>query len=48
VKPVYLAIGCITALAITGVLCGIDGTVILSTSAILGGLGGYAFGKWKK
>jgi hypothetical protein len=46
--PLYCAIGGVVAVAITAILCGIDGTMALSAFTILGGLGGYAFGKWKK
>ena len=47
-KPVYGAIGGVIVVAVTAILCGIDGTLVLSAFTILGGLGGFAFGKWKK
>jgi len=41
-KPVLLAIACITALAMTAVIMGIDGVLLASSFTIIGGLGGYA------
>jgi len=41
-KPVLVAILCITALAMTAIIMGIDGVLLASSFTIIGGLGGYA------
>lgn len=41
-KPVLVAIICITALAMTAVIMGIDGALLASSFTVIGGLGGVA------